>query len=560
MARTSERKSTVEKYQLYLLLALLTFSAFLALVWLKGVSIYGDDVSYVSLVPSIIDGTFKEYANIFSIRLLMIAPMALSIYVLGYNNYGAGLYSIICYLASITITFFIGRKLYNPKTGLLAAFLFATYPMSMRYSSTADVVSPTAFYLGLALLFFVYGKKGGSKWFYVLSGAFAFLGTLVDPISFVLIATFSIYIVVASATDAYKRRSLRIDYSPYLYFLGIITAVILLGFVNLKLAVTGEPFYEFNLTSSFYSSTGKPNTIFYTNANLMFYVTGMFPYNFTGEIISGNISGLAKTLESLFSVSNVNPNDVGLFMYFTLIFAIYLLIKKDRNSYFLLALATLAMLYLEFGTMSPTHYYPIYRLVRFTVIISIPLMLILARGIVIFAEEKHKNALRKTAAYGIIVLLFVTSLPIDYFWYALNHNSLLYSELIAKRLENAPNISQAYVYAPTLMNTFIQYYMAFKPTKGVFFYNNGQYFGSFLPNCSSIPNDSYLIIPSALALSEIDNNSTWPVPNPWYINESWAFNPAICNLTLYADIYNYSQVRNARIVNLEYSGNIYYKK
>ncbi len=102
--------------------------------------------------------------------------------------------------------------------------------------------------------------------------------------------------------------------------------------------------------------------------------------------------------------------------------------------------------------------------------------------------------------------------------------------------------------------------MAFKPTKGVFFYNNGNYSGGFLPKCSSIPNSTYLIIPSRLALQEIDNNSTWPVPNPWYINETWAFDPSVCNLTLYADIYNYPQVRNASIINLEYSGNIYYKK
>jgi 4-amino-4-deoxy-L-arabinose transferase-like glycosyltransferase len=548
-----------DKNQMYLLLALIIFSAFIAIITMKGVSIYGDDVNYITLVPQIISGTFKEFADIFSIRLLMILPLAVSVFIFGYNNFGAGMYSILCYLGSISITFFIGRKLYGPKTGLLAAFLFAIYPMSLRYSSTADVVSPTAFYLGLALLFFIYAKKGGSKWLYVFSGIFTFFGSLVDPISYVSAFVFIIYIISTSALDAFRKRSLRIDYSPFLYLLGIVTAVLALGFVNMALAVNGEPFYELNVTNNFYSSTGTPNTIFYTNADLMFYVNGLFPYNFIGEILAGNFGGFGATVGGLFSLYNLNTNDVGLFMYFLVIFAIYLLLKKDKESYFLLAFSAVSMLYLEFGTMSPTHYYPIYRLVRFTVIISIPFMIILARGLVLFSNKRRKKIYWGIAA-AIVVLLIVSSVPIDYFWYVLNHNSLLYSELIAAKLQNAPNIENADIYAPTLMNSFILYYMGFKPTRGILFYNNGNYSGSFLPNCSSIPNSSYIIIPSQTALSEINNNSTWPVPNPWYINESWAFNPSLCNLTLYADVYNYSQVRNASIVNLEYSGNIYYKK
>jgi 4-amino-4-deoxy-L-arabinose transferase-like glycosyltransferase len=553
-------KNFVDKNQMYLLLALIIFSAFMAIITLKGVSIYGDDVNYIDLVPLIINGTFKEFANIFSLRLLMIMPLAVSVFTFGHNNLGAGMYSILCYFGSIAITFFIGRKMYGPGTGLLAAFLFAVYPMSLKYSSTADVVSPTAFYLGLALLFFVYAKGGGSKWLYVFSGIFTFFGSLVDPISYVGAFAFIAYIILASVLDIFRKRSLHIDYSPFLYLLGIVTVVLALGFVNMAIAVNGQPFYELNVTNNFYSSTNKPDAILYTNADLMFYVDGFFPYNFTNEILTGNVRSLEETVGGLFSLRNLNANDVGLFMYFLVIAAIYLVLKKDRRSYFLLAFSSISMLYLEFGTMSVTHYYPIYKLVRFTVIISVPLMIILARGLAVFSNKKRNEIYWKIAAVVIVVLLIASSVPIDYFWYALNHNSLRYSELIAAVLQNAPNIENSYIYAPTLMNDFISYYMGPKPTRGVLFYNNGNYYGSFLPDCSSIPNSSYIIIPSYTALLEIDNNSTWPVPNPWYINESWAFNPQLCNLTLYADVYNYSQVRGTRIVNLEYSGNIYYKK
>ncbi|MGC8538975.1 MAG: hypothetical protein ACP5MK_03865, partial [Candidatus Micrarchaeia archaeon] len=173
--------------------------------------------------------------------------------------------------------------------------------------------------------------------------------------------------------------------------------------------------------------------------------------------------------------------------------------------------------------------------------------------------EKGGN-FRLALVVAAILLLFANSIPIDFYFYLLNHNSVIYSQLIAEKLITAPNISSSPVYAPTLIPSYMQYYMGFAQTGGVQFYNNGEYFGTFLPNCSSIPNSSYLIIPSYIALSQIDDNSSWPVSNPWYINESWAFNPSLCNLKLYADIYNYSEVRNASIVDLRYSGNIYYKK
>ncbi|MGC9190990.1 MAG: ArnT family glycosyltransferase, partial [Candidatus Micrarchaeia archaeon] len=285
----------VEKYQIYMLLLLLVFSAFLALYLVKGPSIYGDDVNYIGMMPLINSGTFKEFSDIFSIRLLMIFPLALSAKAFGYNNYGAGMYSVFCYVATVAITFLIGRKVYNPKTGLLAAFLYAIYPMSVRYSSTADVVSPTAFYLSFALLFFIYAKKDKIGWYYIISGIFTFMATLVDPISYVSAAIFILCILLYGLWEVYRKKSIKIDYIPFLYVVGILTAIIALGFINLHLAPGGEPFYEFNLTSNFYSSTGKPNTIFYTNPDLMFYVSGLLPYNVTGSILNnGPVNGLKK--------------------------------------------------------------------------------------------------------------------------------------------------------------------------------------------------------------------------------------------------------------------------
>jgi hypothetical protein len=98
------------------------------------------------------------------------------------------------------------------------------------------------------------------------------------------------------------------------------------------------------------------------------------------------------------------------------------------------------------------------------------------------------------------------------------------------------------------------YFMGYPQTESFIQYSNGDiYGGTYIPTCSDIPDNTYIIIPTLQNISVINSF------NLWSINEKWAYDPAICNLTLYANVYNNATVRGLDPIWGAYTGNIYYK-
>lgn len=557
------KRAAVRKEFLYLA-AVLVFGIALSFLLFKGLSFYGDDTSYVQYVPSILNGTFKESINIFSIRLLMNIPLALSVALFGYTDLGAGFWALLSYAITIALTYFIGKELYDSRAGLISALLFAIYPLCLHFNTSPDPMMPLAMFTAASLLFFMRGRKEKSVGSYLLAGAFVFLGALVNPLAYLYFLFYAFFMVASAAYDSVKAGKFTFDYSMLAIFVGLLTAVAVMGYINTGLTQNGSPFFELSMTNNYYSAAGGPDQIFYTNPSLTFYLNGYFPYNFSGNVLLpllslnpvGAASGVARIANLMFSLQTPNLNEVGLFGYAMVLAELYLLAKRDKRSYFSLLLASFLVLYMEFGSMSITHYFPIYKLMRFTAVASVPLMLVLGIALASFAWDKRSNAktfnFRIAVCVSIILLLFVTSLSIDYYYYALNHNSMIYVMLMTHALKAAPRIV-ANVSGPAEIPYYLSYYMGYP--RGVTFhqYDNGAYGGLFLPTCASIPNNTYLIIPSPSALQLINSY------NLWSVNESWAFNPSICNLQLYADIYDNASVRGLGIYDLGYTGNIYYK-
>ncbi|MEM0201604.1 MAG: glycosyltransferase family 39 protein [Candidatus Micrarchaeaceae archaeon] len=548
-----------------LLLLILIFGAALAASVYKGMSYYGNDFAYESFTPSILQGTFLEDANIFSIRLMLLYPLAFFVYIFGYTNLAAGAYSYVCYLGLIVLTYLIGKEVYNSRAGLLGALLFSFYPIALKYSSDAISMVPLAFWLALAMLFFVYAKKSNKATYYLLSGVFTFAAALINPLAFIYALFFVFYIVVTSLIDVYRKRSLRINYIPFLYLLGIFTAIIIMGFINLGLASSHQPFYEFSLTGSYYSAAGKPDTIYYTNSDIWFYFNDYFPYHaymVPYYLLTLNLSGASDYASSiylqLFNFDFINLNDVGFFSYFVVAFGLYLLISRDRRAYFVLLWAAFVMGYLEFGTMSfnITHYFPIYRLMKFSIIVAVPLMLIIGIGLARLYERSFRN--KRVIWLGIVgvmvVFLLGTTITMDYYYYLANHNTVLFDKVIAEYLMKVPDLSQANVYGSALTIFYSQYFMGYAPTRSFQQYSNGDIYGGiYVPSCSDIPNNTYLIIPTVQNISVINSFDLWS------INEKWAFDPSLCGLTLYADVYNNTTVKGLNPIWGAYTGNIYYK-
>ncbi|MDE1824532.1 MAG: glycosyltransferase family 39 protein [Candidatus Micrarchaeota archaeon] len=547
----------IERYQYHILAAVLILGFVLSVIFYKGISIYGDDFDYPQYAPSILAGTFAQDYSIFSLRLAMIFPLAFFIKLFGYNDIGAGAYTLICYLLSIALAFVLGRKLYDARAGLIGAFLFSVYPLSLEYSTNDSPMMPMVLFTGLALLLFLYGREGKGMKFYVLSGISTFVAYLANPLALIYAIFIGFYILLAAARGILGRKG--IDYGPFLYFLGIVTALNLIGLLNLFMTVTHDPYFELSLTNYYYKAAGAPFEIYYTNPSLTFYVNGYFPYGFSAVLrsilslhLSSALNGLSGIARSMFSLSDLNVNDVGLFGYFVALSGVLLLLKNDRKAHFTLFWCAFIVLYMEFGTMSVTHYFPIYKLMRFTALASMPEMLVLGMGLSRLSRFRiDRLRLGAVAAPLLLVFLVAASLPLDYYLYLLNYNTMIYPKIMAHELMAIPGIHNRIVYAPALIPFYLEYYSGYPKDIAFINYGSGAYGTVSIQNCTGLANNTYVIIPSHRAIALINSF------NLWTVNERWAYDPSVCGLHLYKDVY--AIVGNRSIVDLQNSGNIYYR-
>ncbi len=547
--------------QAYLFLCIiLVFAAVLAGLLFKGMSLYGDDSNYAVLLSGIIHGTFKETADIFSVRTLFIFPFALFVKIFGFTDMGAGAYSYVCYLITVIAVFFIGKEMSGNRVGLLSSFLFSIYPLILKYSSLPNGFMSLGMYLTLSALFFVIAKKEDRPAMYLLAGLFTFLGTLIDPLSYLYFLFFTFYAIAKTLMNL-RGKNLARSYVPLLYLLGFATGLFAYGFVNVWLSSTGQPFYQIALTDHYYSSTGGVNnTIYYTNPDLTYYLSVFFPYQYPSG--PGSIYMLYG---EMFNINKINFNVVGLFSYFVILFGIYLLFKRESGSYFAMGWASFVMLYMEFGTMSLKHYEPIYKLSEFTILVTVPIVLIIAAGldnIYRSVSVRHKTA-ATFIVLMVIAFLFATTITLDYAYWLYNYETTLYLKFIAGYLKTVPDLQNVSIYGSSLTQWYVYYYMGEPTVKTVNLYSSEYsikhaYGGVYMPNCKDIPNNTYLIIPPPFVINEINGIGLWT------ISENWSYNPALCNLKLVANLYNDSAtihpgMNNSGTVLWVYTGNLYYK-
>ncbi len=566
------RRQAVALSREYELLILIVAFGLILTFWLfKGLSNYGDDFAYVGLVPQVLQGGYAENINIFSLRPMLLLPLSLSIAVLGYTDIGAGMYGVMCYVCIIIATYVLGKEMYDARAGLIAAFLFSFYPIALLYNSAPSPMMPLVLFLLLSIIAFRRGMRQDNVWYYWLSGVFTFMGALTDPLGYVY-AVFYVFYIFGGYLWGYARRSgPAAGYWRLMYFVGIATSIAALAIVNIQVTHT-LPFYELSFTNSYYSAAGGPDEIYYTNPSLTFYLNGYFSYNLSSLVTSvynrtlvrqgfiyaienGPPRAASQILNRIFNLSQVNISEVGLFPYAVVILCAYLLYRRERKAYFLILWAAVVVAYMEFGTMSLTHYFPIYKLMRFTAIAAVPFVLIM--GIAIskaLGPPRRRSNAAIAGSVALIALLLVTSLPDEYWFYIFNHNGMQFMKTDATILLNAPGVHNSTILAPALDPYYLLYYMHFPYLAGgIVEYDNGSYGGQYMPNCSQIPPRSYLIIPSQSDISYINSAGLWSVDEPW------AYNPSQCGLKLYADVYNNSTISNSSIVDRLFAGNIYYK-
>lgn len=103
--------------------------------------------------------------------------------------------SVILGLGVVYITFKIGQKLYDTKTGVIAAILIATGPLHIYYSQEARMYMLAAFFASLSVYFFISILTKDKLLYWI---GFIFSTTLMlysDYLPYLLIPTYGIYLL-----------------------------------------------------------------------------------------------------------------------------------------------------------------------------------------------------------------------------------------------------------------------------------------------------------------------------------------------------------------------------
>ena len=104
--------------------------------------------------------------------------------------------SILFAIGTIYLTYLIGRKIYDQKTGIIAALLLATAPLHIYYSQEARMYMMAAFFTTLSIYFFlsIFEKDKLYNWLGFIISTTLLLYT--DYLPYLLIIVYGFYILV----------------------------------------------------------------------------------------------------------------------------------------------------------------------------------------------------------------------------------------------------------------------------------------------------------------------------------------------------------------------------
>tara|TARA_B100000315_G_scaffold250130_1_gene282465 strand:+ start:1114 stop:2640 length:1527 start_codon:yes stop_codon:yes gene_type:complete len=353
-----------------LLFSIVLFGLILRLIFFSGMGA-SDDLAYSKFAVNIDKGVDPDSSQTLATRLGIIYITALSYNLFGINDFSSVLFVLLTSIGSIILIFHFGKLLFNEKTGLIAAFLLSFFPLEVVYATKLLADIPSAFFMALGVYLFLYAEKfhrnfshqGNHKVIshdseirsklkynlgYLFSGIFIGIGYFIRE-SAVLIALFFIIYI------AYKRR---IKKEYFLVPLGvlIIFAIELLLFFNF----TGDPLLKIQGAQEHRAKV----MVEYNYYNRLDFPSGLFHYPYM--ILTNGL--------------------ISYFYIFIGIAMIYLLIYKKKETYTMMFWFLALLLYLSFGSTSPTQYLPFLAKGRYLSIITIPGILLLA---FFFTEKKY---------------------------------------------------------------------------------------------------------------------------------------------------------------------------
>ena len=302
-----------------------------------------DDLVYSSYAQLIAEGRYVPEHHHFAIRYGLIVPVGLIYALVGLSEWSTIALPLFASSLSVVLLALIGGRLFDPKVGLIAGLLYATFPLELRYASVLVPEMLAGCYVLLGVLVHVRTENRAPMALGALAGACLGVAYLTkEPALFVVPALF---------IDAALRRRWQQAF-------GIVVGIgaIIACEHAYYMATTGDLLFRIHALAS-HNKINAPNAP------------------------RGAVFDTVYRLFKSYPRMMLEPNQhFGLHSLATLILSAVAFgwFGKDRRTYFLLLWASLPWLYVNFGSTSFVRYIVIPVAPRYIAFAYPPLFLLTA--------------------------------------------------------------------------------------------------------------------------------------------------------------------------------------
>lgn len=399
-----------------------------------------DPIVYAQNAYNLLHGTFTlKTDSWFAHRLPVFAPLAPLYAVLGVGHLAGRGWPLLVSLGQVALVLWIGRRLFDRATAMLAGLIAALVPLDVVYGSVLQPDTIMAGLLAAAACFWIVAVEEPLR----RPRLFPFLSGLCFALAVVTRENAAVLAVFYLLSVAWRRPR------PGLVLwtaLGVL--FVLAPLLAVYALTTGDPFYRFRIVTGAY---GRP------------------------VMQEGNRFGFYPSL-----LPHIRWAATGLGLPLLLLGVLGGLLRPNRPRAWLLLWALPMILYLQFGSMSPAHYVPILKRERFLTPLTAPLALLTASVLLAWTSgilgalrprwsRPRRDMVRTMLLSFALVILALNSFFIARVQRRQGHAAFRAFQSVIRVIEEEPNL-------PILCDHWrtgyrLSYYLSFR--EGADFYRGG---------------------------------------------------------------------------------------
>ena len=342
-----------------LLLVFLFFGYLLRKAFMIGMA-WADDFDYAQIAVMINENRFNPVDigkyNLYGWRFAMIFPLAFTFkYFQSTAENIAVIWPLFSSLATAVCLYIIGRKLFDSKTGLVAAVLLILYPADVFFSTCVLTETPFNFVQTLSVLFFVLAEESRRWWIklplFLISGSVATWMLYGRPYGIVILAAFGAFMMIRYIAN-WRYLFILIGFAATLYGIEYMvhkhTGLWMENFNVMKRLIDPYSFANSNISEhlDFYRKTLFGNRMHYPHFYILLMGFGVL-FNWRKGMPGRKPLSEEEALEK----------------------------RRKQNGFFVLFWMASLLLYIEFGFMNLEHMSLFHKLDRYLTIVAPPICL-----------------------------------------------------------------------------------------------------------------------------------------------------------------------------------------